>query len=440
MKLYVCLLAASALFAAEKQYKQGEYEMYKAAADDLGASNFTKAIADLDGWKQKFPESDYADDRQLLFVHAYVGAKQPGQAIDAAGVLLNKDLDAALNNPGNVLTLLFKTFSAIAEVPEPTPAQLATAAKAARTLLSYDKKPDALTGDAWTQARNQLQTAARGALVYVAIQPGAAAIKRGDCAAAESSLVKAVQENPDSVQAAWYLGTAQLCLYKTQPEKASPALYELARAAAIDPAKGLVDPKWQRDTVEPYLEKTYNKFHGADPEGLKQLKETAAAAPLPPANFKIKSAAEIAHEKELEFEKSNPQLALWMKIKGQLADTNGDQYFTDQLKNSAVPQLRGTLVEAKPECRPKELLVAVPLPDAQQPLRAEITLKLDSALTGKPELNQEFHWEGVPSAFSKDPFMLTMDTEKAKIEGLNTTGCAAAPARRGGARRSSAKK
>src|SRR6185312_9914039 len=98
-----------------------------------------------------------------------------------------------------------------------------------------------------------------------------------------------------------------------------------------------------------------------------------------------------------------------------------------------VPQLRGTLVDAKPECRPKELLVAVPLPDAQQPLRAEITLKLDAALTGKPELNQELHWEGVPADFSKDPFMLTMETEKAKVEGLNVTPCA--PPRRAAARR-----
>src|SRR5215831_19854631 len=97
-KIFVCLLAAAALFAADKQYKPGEYEMYKAAADDLGASNFAKALADLDSWKQKFPESDYGDDRQLLYVHAYVGSKQPGQAIDASGILLSKDLDTALGN------------------------------------------------------------------------------------------------------------------------------------------------------------------------------------------------------------------------------------------------------------------------------------------------------------------------------------------------------
>jgi hypothetical protein len=90
-----------------------------------------------------------------------------------------------------------------------------------------------------------------------------------------------------------------------------------------------------------------------------------------------------------------------------------------------VPQLRGVLVDAKPACRPRELTVAVPLPDSQQTPRAEILLKLDKPLTGKPELNQEFHWEGVPAAFTKDPFLLTMDTETVKIEGLKTAACAA---------------
>jgi hypothetical protein len=119
-----------------------------------------------------------------------------------------------------------------------------------------------------------------------------------------------------------------------------------------------------------------------------------------------------------------------MKIKGALADTEGDQYFESQLKDSAVPQLRGVLIEAKPACHARELLVGVPLPDTQQTLRAEIRLKLDRPLTGKPELNQEFHWEGVPTAFTKDPFLLTMDTDVAKIEGLKSAPCTTVTAKK----------
>jgi hypothetical protein len=88
-----------------------------------------------------------------------------------------------------------------------------------------------------------------------------------------------------------------------------------------------------------------------------------------------------------------------------------------------VPQLRGVLVGVDRTCRPTQLTVAVPLPGTQQSLRPEIRLILDKPLSGKAQLNQEFHWEGVPSAFAKDPFLLTMDIPSAKIEGLKTAPC-----------------
>jgi len=114
---------------------------------------------------------------------------------------------------------------------------------------------------------------------------------------------------------------------------------------------------------------------------------------------------------------------------GALADANGEEYFNGQLKDSAVPKLKGTVVEAT-KCRAKEILVSIPLPGAQGAQKPEITLKLDNPLTGKVEAGAQFQWEGVPTAFTKDPFMLTMDVEKAKVDGLKVTPCAA-PARKG---------
>ena len=123
--------------------------------------------------------------------------------------------------------------------------------------------------------------------------------------------------------------------------------------------------------------------------------------PLPPADFKIKTKEELQAEKDAEFTKNNPKLALWMQIKGALTAADGDQYFTNTLKDSAVPQLRGVVVEGKPECRSKELLVAVPGPGQTAPTTAEIALKLDTALSGKPEVGSEVLFEGVPTAFTK---------------------------------------
>ena len=182
-----------------------------------------------------------------------------------------------------------------------------------------------------------------------------------------------------------------------------------------------MDPK----ALNNYLESAYSSFHGSL-DGLDQLKTMAKANPLPPADLKIETATAIMQRKQAEFEQSNPQLALWMRIKGALADANGTTYFENELKDSGVPPMKGTLLEGKPACKSKELLVAIPLPDSQGNPVAEITLKLDAPLAGKPETGTTIQWTGVPKAFTKDPFMLTMEVEKAKVENVKTSPCAGA--------------
>lgn len=412
-----------------------ESEIYNQVAKDIAAGDFAKALGDLELWKQKYPDSDLKQDRQLLFVQVYAGAKQPGKAIDAAADLLSRDPDAALGGV-NTVKLLFTTATAIQEAPEPTSEQLATARKAGEMLLAYDKRPENVTAEAWAEARAQLQAAAKRALLHVALVPGAQAVTKGDCAAAETSLTKALEAWPDSAQAAWLLGKAQLCLYnKNQPEKASPALYAFARATVIAPSRSMVDPKWQETSARPFLENAYGQYHGADRDGLKQLLDLAAQSPFPSPGFKIKSKTEIAQEKEAEFERSNPQLALWLKIKGALADRGGEQYFSSELKDSVVPRLKGVLVAAKPACRPTELLVAVPLPESQQPLEPEILLKLEKPLAAAPQPQSELQWQGVPAAFAQNPFLLTMTVGAGGIEGLRSAPCAPAASRKAPAKK-----
>jgi tetratricopeptide (TPR) repeat protein len=253
--------------------------------------------------------------------------------------------------------------------------------------------------------------------VYLAILPGVRAMtaKPPDCATAQVAFEKAVEDYPDSSAISYNLGTAYTC-----QKKYGVAIYEFARAAAVDPTLGGTQ---DANRIRSLADDSYRRIHGSD-EGLDRLKQQARQSPMPPAGFEIKTAAEIAAEKEEEFSRSNPQLALWMKIKAALADSGGEQYFESQLKNSGVPPLKGTLVEARPACRPKELLVAVPLPNSGPPQQAEIALKLDKPLTGKPEAGTEFQWQGVPSAFSASPFLLTMDTETATLQGLRSAPCA----------------
>jgi hypothetical protein len=416
------LIAVIAVFsvvcsAAEKQLKQGESELYNAAVKDLSGMDFTKAIADLSAWQQKFPDSDFKDDRSAFFVQAYAGANQSAKALDVASDLLSKDLGQA-----TTIRLLYNATWAITHIASPTPSELATGERAASQLMNYDQPLPGVSPEKWNEARADMREKATAALLYIAMVPGIQAMAKQppDCAGAEAAYRKALTAYPSKAVLSYELGRALNCEAKANPEKFAPAIYEFLRAATIDPTLGnpATDPK----KIQAFANTAYVNIHGSD-EGLEQLKQEVKQSPLPPADFKIRTATEIAEVKAEIFEKENPQLALWMKIKGALSDANGDEYFNSQLKDSGVPQLSGVLVDAKPACRPKELLVAIPLPDARQPYQTEITVKLEKPLTGKPDLNVPLHWEGVPSAFVREPFMLTMDSEASKVEGLKITPC-----------------
>ena len=427
----------------EKKVKdQGEYDIYNQTLKDQATP--AALLKDLDTWAQKYPESDYKDDRQYYYITGYNGTNQPAKVLEVGSGLMARDLKKVFVDPKagpqQILTVLYMMSVNVLKLPTATPEQMEAGEKAAKALQEFvpnfftaANKPAGATDAAWTEGKTTMEKVAKDTLMYLASKPGAEALNRyttskdvKECVAAESGYRKALEQFPDSAQFAYQLGRALRCQQTAGPEKVPQALYEFARAASLDPTLGgTMDPK----ALNTYLESAYNSFHGGL-DGLDQLKTMAKASPLPPADLKIETASAIAAKKQAEFEQSNPQLALWMRIKGALADTNGATYFENELKDSAVPPMKGTLIEGKPACKSKDLLVAIPLPDATGNPVAEITLKLDAALTGTPEVGSIIQWTGVPKAFTKDPFMLTMETEKAKVENLKTTPCAVAPAKK----------
>ena len=116
--------------APQKNYKdQAEYEIYNEVIKGFTANNFTKAIADLDTWKQKYPVSDYSGDREVLYMKSYMGAKQYGKAVDQAGELLSRGLDKVFSDPkegpGQMLQILYNATAAVPAVVNPTTEELA---------------------------------------------------------------------------------------------------------------------------------------------------------------------------------------------------------------------------------------------------------------------------------------------------------------------------
>ncbi len=254
---------------------------------------------------------------------------------------------------------------------------------------------------------------ASAALLYIAMLPGIQAMAKHppDCPAAESTYEKALAVYPDRAALSYELGRALNC-----QSKIPAALYEFERAAVLDATLGnpAIDPK----KIRSFADNAYIKFHGSD-EGLDQLKEQVRQSALPTDGFDILSAEEVAIKIQREFDKAHPEIAMWRTIRASLSAPDGAQFFADQLKGATVPQLKGTVVEAKPACRSRELLIAV---EGNKP---EIRLKIDKPLTGKPELNTEIEWEGLGSSFTPEPFLLTMETSAEEIQGLKLTPCAA---------------
>ena len=371
----------------------------------------------LNSWKEKYPTSAFALQRQEFYCQTYAAMNQPQKVMEACNETLQvdpKDLTALFLMAQNVLALN-------------KPGDLALGEKAANGLLTnldtfFDpaKKPTTTTDAQWAQAKTQTETLAHTALGWIALQ-------KKDNETAEKEFAQSLKLTPNNAQVSYWLGTAILAQKK--PERQSEALYHFARAASLDQSQGGFNAQ-ARQSIDTYFVNAYNQYHGQDAEGLKHLREQAKAQPFPPADFKIENVAEVKLRKEEEFKKNNPALALWMNLKQALTAADGEQYFTNNMKGAEVPggaggvqTFKGKLISSKPALHPKELVLSIG--DGTTP---DATLVLDAPLPGKAEPGIEIEFAGVPTAYTKDPYNITFDVEKKKIAGW--TGKDAAPVRR----------
>ena len=374
----------------EKKVKdQQEYDLYKNSTTTTDAA---KRLPFLDQWKEKYPESDFKEERLVIYQTTYQALGQTAKAVSTAKEILTMD-------PKEVNALYFLTM--YGQIQPSTPDSLATGEKAAHSLLGAEK-PAGVKDDDWKKIQADMTFKAHKTLSFIAMQKKQPEV-------AEQELVKCLTEDPNQAQCSYDLGNAILAEKKL--ERQSEVLYHWARATSLTGPKAIPEPLHKQ--VDAFFVKSYNTFHGPDDAGLKDLRTLAVTQPMPPAGFKIKNKNEIEAEKEEQAARENPQLALWKSVKDQLTGAGGEQYFNEQLKDHAVPKLKGKLVSTKPAIRPKELVLAIQTPDTP-----EVTLKLETPLPGKAEKGTELQFEGVPTEFTKDPFMLTFAVEsKDKIEG-----------------------
>jgi hypothetical protein len=414
--------AAAAPAASGPQWKdRAEYDLFESIRTD---QNGQTKLEKLNSWKEKYPDSQFKQQRLLLYLTTYQQLNQAAKMIDTAKQIL-------ANDPKDFTALYWIAFLTPSQNDQ-SAAALDAGEKAANGMLanldatfSADKKPAGTTDAAWKTARDSMEGIAHKTLGWVAMIR-----KNGDVA--EQEFRKSLTLEPGAGEVSYWLG--QVIAAQRKPERQAEALYHFARASSYTGAGAL--PAAGRTQIDDYLSKAYKGFHG-DLVGLPELKTQAQQAALPPAGFKLKSVKDISEEKlaqEKEFMEKNPQLALWVNIKGELTGANGPQYFESSMKDAKLPKLRGKVVQQTPAIRPKELVLA--MSDDTTP---EATIRItDAALAGKADAGTVIEFAGVPKSYTKDPFMVVFEVEKADISGW--PAAAAAPAKRAPVHRAAPRK
>src|ERR1039457_3725913 len=82
---------------AKKVKDQGEYDIYNQTLKDQ--ANPAALLKDLDTWAQKYPDSDWKDDRLYYYIAAYNGTNQPAKVLEVGSGLMARDLKKVYPDP-----------------------------------------------------------------------------------------------------------------------------------------------------------------------------------------------------------------------------------------------------------------------------------------------------------------------------------------------------
>jgi len=384
--LMLGLLWPAALPAQAQEKKPKDREEYDLFNSVLKETDPKKKLQLLDQWAQKYPGTDYKEERGKFYMQTYQQAGQPAKALEAAKEVLAivaNDFSANFTI-GSLGPFLGSTDAKLLEDIE----------KACGGLLRAEKPANVSDAD-WANAKKLASFVAHQGAGWVAMV-------RKNNEPAEKEFIQALELTPGAAQVSFWLGTVVQA--QKNPDKNTLALFCFARAAAYD-GQGALAPAG-RQQMDAFLSKAYSNYHGPDAEGLAQLKNLAKANALPPADFKIKSKDEIKAEQDADLQKKDPLLAFFLTIKSRLAE-EGDAFW-QSMKGTAMPPLKGTVIAATPALRPKTLTLGM-----SQATDAEITLTLETALPRKLDAGTVITFEGAePTEYTASPFMIKMQGGK----------------------------
>jgi hypothetical protein len=395
----------------KKPKNQAEYDLITGIAKDADPANRLKS---LQKWATDFPDSDYADERQQSFLVTYEQMKDNRNAVDKAKEILGK-------HPNDFLSLqAVMLFGLTLNNNNPAPADLDLVQKTCEyvvdngdKIFATDNKPSITAATDWPKMRPYYEPLARHTIAQVYLA-------RKNDALAEEGLTKMTQKWPNDAVLDQMLARVLVAESKAKPEKYPTAMFYYARAAAYDGEGAL--PAADKQQSLTYVTRAYKAYHGSD-EGLNTVLATAKANPAPPADFKITSTADIAQAKadaEEAAARANPVMAMWKTIKTGLTGDGADAFWAS-VNDAGLPgknpstgeemKFKGKLVSMKPLIRPKTLIIAVEAPEG------DVTLNFEMPLAGKMDPGAELEFTGTAKAYTKSPYMLTLEVEKENLVG-----------------------
>ena len=397
--------AAGQQKAGQPNWKdRAEYDLYNKIAHE---TDLKKRLDLLDEWTQKYPKTDFEALRSQVYVATLgpLGQQDPTyrpKAIDAAKKALEE-------KPNDFQALYWLAIDVpAAGGASPSPDQISEAETAGNGLLQQaeatfadSKKPATTSAADWTKAKNDVVALAHYSLAW-------AANAKKDYPTAQKEFEAYLKANPNNANVSYQLG--QILVAEQKPDLYPQALWSFARAASYDGPQAITADK--RPAVLAYFQKVYKQYHGSD-EGADQLLAQAKNSPLPPPDFKIVSAQQLANQQAQQLTQklqSDPALALWYSIKQNLIGDQGDSFFTNSVKDAEIPggannvkTFTGTVISVDPPDHPTKVVLGV-----LDPTKPDATLVFSNPIPADAaKVGQPVQFSGVGDSFTKDPYMLT---------------------------------
>jgi hypothetical protein len=160
------LPAPVARLPRKKLRDRGEGEIYRQVLSE--DDNPAKQLVDLDSWTHRYRDSDFDDDRKVLYMHAYSKTAHPDKVVELGSHLLSRGVANLLTEPAQILSVLYLTTVSADQLPHPNHEQRLVFQSASQGLLNYvpiffapERRPANLSEADWKSARQYMESAAR---------------------------------------------------------------------------------------------------------------------------------------------------------------------------------------------------------------------------------------------------------------------------------------